>query len=152
MDASVHHIVMRNIYHVQNSRQKQFQNRRTTFPSNLWKGINEKSWLFQWCFLGKSIQSIHKQITWIFSPPRILRIHITLHQGIIALKKIKKAHHCILMMKPSLCDVLLFFLYFRAINIKFSLFISRDLFSRHLFNVLSVYFWCDIKPLFSCLI
>ena len=42
------------------------------------------------------------------------------------MKEIKRAHHFVLMMTPSLCSVLLFW-YFPAINIKLSLFISRDL-------------------------
>ena len=55
-----------------------------------------------------------------------------------------------MMMTPSLCDVLPF-LSFPAINIKFSIFISEDLFSRDLFSFLCVYFLCYIKGFFPYL-
>ena len=100
-------------------------------------------------FLPQRTQSINKQITWIFFLLPISWIHVTWHlQEVTALKEIKRAHHFVLVMTRSLCDVLLF--YISLVLTSSSLYLSLEIYFPEICLIFYVpVFHVTLKLLFS---
>ena len=103
--------------------------------------INGQSWLFQWCFLAaKKTKHLQTNYMNIFCSSDIVNSYYMTRTSLF---------HPSLRTNDATIIVQCFaFLYFLVVNIKFFLFISRDLLSRDLFSFLCAYFLCYIRASF----